>query len=475
MAINSNKYKRLFSDTVLFAISSFGSKFLYFLLTPLYTSTLSTADYGIADMITTTINFIYPILTLAIAEATLRFALDRNESRGEVLGCSLLFTIVSSVILLIATPFVDLIGSELAQYWLYFMVIYFIFNIHNTLGNYLKGIGKTKHIAIQSILQALTIIGSNVVFLLVFKWGIKGYLNSMIAGHLVALTYMIVFGRIYRDIPKISLKKSTIKKMLLYSLPMIPTLLAWAANSSIDKYMIIGFVGLDANGLYSVAHKIPTLVTAVLSVFLQAWQLSAIENHGADDESSYYTKAYAGLNVVSVLGIGILILLTKPIASVLFALDFYTAWKFVPLLAIASMFTTLSGFLASAYRAAKKTQSLLYSVLIGAIINIILNIVLLKAIGTIGAAMATAISFALVWLIRIVLVQKIVRIRINIFTTVSTYVILTVLALIYTAEVPYWIVIYIIGICAVVLLNIKDIISIVKSMLLLVISKIKRR
>ena len=59
----NNKYKRLFKDTGLFAISNFASKILIFLLTPLYTSLLSTEEYGTADLINTTINLVYPILT----------------------------------------------------------------------------------------------------------------------------------------------------------------------------------------------------------------------------------------------------------------------------------------------------------------------------------------------------------------------------------------------------------------------------
>lgn len=466
--------KGLARDTVLFAISSFGSKILFFLLTPLYTSILTQEEYGIADLISTTINFIYPILTLAIAEATLRFALDANESRGEVLGCSILFTLASGCLLLLATPVAHWIGHDLTQYWLYFVAIYILFNIHNTLINYMKGIGKTKHFAIQSILQALTIIVSNVFFLLVFRIGLEGYLLSMVIGYLVPVIYMIIFGKIYREILRISLKKNTVRHMLAYSAPMIPTLLAWAVNSSIDKYMITAIIGLNENGLYSVAHKIPTLLTTVLSVFLQAWQISAIENHGADEESNYYTKVYAGMNTVSVLGIGVLILLTKPLAYLLFASDFYVGWKYVPLLTISAMFSTLAGFLASAYRAAKKTKCLLYSVLIGAVVNVILNLILLKTIGTIGAAIATAISFMLVWLVRFVLVQKIVKIKINVFTTIATYVILAALAVIYTLEVSYWLVICLIGFALVFLLNIADIVSMAKAALVWLKAKVKR-
>lgn len=79
MSNNSSKIRNLAKDTGLFAISSFGSKILVFLLTPVYTSILATKEFGIADLITTVVNLTYPILTLAISEATLRYAMEKKK------------------------------------------------------------------------------------------------------------------------------------------------------------------------------------------------------------------------------------------------------------------------------------------------------------------------------------------------------------------------------------------------------------
>ena len=44
-----SKYKNLSMNTLLFTISSFGAKIISFLLVPIYTSVLSTKDYGNVD------------------------------------------------------------------------------------------------------------------------------------------------------------------------------------------------------------------------------------------------------------------------------------------------------------------------------------------------------------------------------------------------------------------------------------------
>ena len=49
----NKKYKYLSKNFILFGISSFGPKIIAFLMVPLYTNCLSTADYGIGDIVST--------------------------------------------------------------------------------------------------------------------------------------------------------------------------------------------------------------------------------------------------------------------------------------------------------------------------------------------------------------------------------------------------------------------------------------
>lgn len=455
------KIKSLVKDTGLFAISTFGSKILVFLLTPLYTSILATEEYGIADLITTAINLVYPILTLAISEATLRYSMEKGEDKNRVLINSLWFIIVSSVFLAVLTPFAKYISVELADYWIVFVVIYLFFNIHNVFSNFCKGIGNTKLFAIQGIVQTLTIVIGNILFLLVFNLGIKGYLLSIFFGYLFPSLLMLFVGKIYLYLISINIDFLLLKKMLKYCLPMIPTLVAWSLNTNIDKFMIIGFCGLDESGIYSVAHKIPTLMTAVLSVFTQAWQLSAINSYGDDDESEYYTNVYRALNIVCLIGCFIIILSTKFLSKILFAKDFYAAWKFVPFLTISALFSTNSGFISAAFKASKKTNSLFYTVLIGSVINISLNYLLIRMVGSIGVSIATMIGFGIIWLSRIIMVQKIVKIRINIVTTILNYSAVICAAFAISFELPFFYMIVCFLFIVTIIINIKDIISIV--------------
>lgn len=54
-----------------------------------------------------------------------------------------------------------------------------------------------------------------------------------------------------------------------------------------DKYIINYFLGDSANGIYSLALKIPQIINMVYSLFIQAWQMSAIEVESSEDKKDF--------------------------------------------------------------------------------------------------------------------------------------------------------------------------------------------
>ncbi len=461
----TSKTKQLAVDTVLFGISTFGSKILVFLLTPLYTAVLLTAEYGIADLINTTVNLIYPVLTLAITDATLRYAFDKDCSKRSVMSNSLIIILFSTALLMAIFPIMSLFQSEIAvqlsNYWGYFVATYVMYNLHLCFANFVKGLGKTKLFAIQGIVQTVTVIVCNIYFLLIAKTGLQGYLLSIIIGLIVPTVLMLVVGGIGQYLFPLKPDKKLFAEMLKYSVPMIPTLLAWSINMYVNKYMMIGLLppgeGLSASGIFSVANKIPSLLTAVLSIFTHAWLLSAISNVNDEDESAYYSKTYSALHIVSLAGCLVIIPFSKFASNLLFDPSYYSAWQHIPFLTLSAFFSSLSGFLSSAFRAYKKTGQLFTSVAIGAAVNIVLNFVLIKTIGVVGASIATAISFLVTWAVRMKTIQKLVKLKISLPRTILTYVLVIAGCLLISFDVPYALVCYSFFSVLILAVNFKDV------------------
>ena len=71
-----NRYKKLFSTTVILGIGTFGSKLLTFFLMPLYTHALTQGEYGTVDLLVQAANLLIPLVSLGINESIIRFGAD---------------------------------------------------------------------------------------------------------------------------------------------------------------------------------------------------------------------------------------------------------------------------------------------------------------------------------------------------------------------------------------------------------------
>ena len=76
------KGKRYLAKNIAFlTVGQFGTKLLTFFLVPLYTSVLTSAEYGTYDLYSAMVGLFVPILTLNISDATTVFLLDKNISK----------------------------------------------------------------------------------------------------------------------------------------------------------------------------------------------------------------------------------------------------------------------------------------------------------------------------------------------------------------------------------------------------------
>ena len=75
------KSEYLLKNMGILTLSNFASKILVFLLVPIYTSILSTEEYGSYDLAVSTATLLFPILTLNIVDAVMRFSMDKDYSK----------------------------------------------------------------------------------------------------------------------------------------------------------------------------------------------------------------------------------------------------------------------------------------------------------------------------------------------------------------------------------------------------------
>lgn len=389
-----SKYKSLAKNIFLFALSSFIPKFISYILISIYTACLTTTEFGISDIINTTVSLFLPIFTLNIRDAVLRFSLDKKYKPEDSLNISLRIVLVDIVLLIIFTVIISLfdILNIKPLYLLYFDVLLVANALYDVFNAFCKSTDKVKTIVYASITNSILTFTFNILLIVFLKKGLNGFLLANSLGIITAILVFFIHAKLYKNISK-SYSKMQLKEMIKYSFPMVFSAIAWWVNNASDRYIITFIIGVSASGVYAVASKIPSIITTFQNVFLQAWSISAIKEFDKDDKDGFIGNIYTLMSCLLCMLCSLIIVLNIPLSKIMFSGDFFVAWKYVPPLVLSVTIDGLALFIGNLFFAVKDTKARAWATIVGAIVNTILNFVLIKIIGVYGAAIATVVGY----------------------------------------------------------------------------------
>ena len=430
------KYTNLVKNILIFAIGTMLSKLMVFLMMPLYTRYLTPEQSGIIGILIPTANIIIPVAFLCIQDAVTRFGLDKNYKKTDILNVGLrviFFGFIASFLLLPILMNIDGLKEYLVL--IYAFILCSILN--QTVMQFARTSGYIKIFAGAGVVNTATMIILNIIFLTGFNLGVTGYISAIFLADLVTATFVFIVTKQWRFIHFSKTKKGVMKTMLLYSIPLMPNALSWWITNASDRYFITYMLSTEINGLYEYAYRIPTLITLISSVFMQAWLLSAVGESSPEEKSRFYSVVFNSYQSLLFIAAGFVMLLIKPIISMLDS-SYHDAWRFVPILLLAAVFQCFSAFYGSVYIVAKKTKSIMLTTLIGAAANLLLNAFLIPGYGANGAAFATFISFLLVYLLRAIWAEKFIAVNNNVPVMYINMLLIGLQTVIMLFEVPLW-------------------------------------
>lgn len=408
------KYSYLSKNIFLFMISGFVPKILIFALVPIYTSCLTTREYGISDLISTTVTLLLPIFTLDIQDAVMRFAMDKKCDRKDVFSIALKVIFIGFIIILVGVLIISQLKIKNLKnsYLLFFCIMYLTSAINNSVSLFCRGIDKVKVMVSAGILYSVVSVVSNIIFLVYLKWELTGYLIANSLGAAISLIWCFIAADLFSYI-KFNTSKEVLKEMLMYSFPLIFSVLSWWVNNASDRYILTWISGIGISGLYAVSYKIPSILSVFQNIFFQAWSISAIKEFDKNDSDGFISHMYTMLNFGMVLLCSGVMIGNMIIAKILYSREFFDAWRFVPPLLISVVFNAMSLFIGSIFTAVKDTKTLSISTIIGAVVNTICNFLFIYLFGGYGAALATLVGFAVTLVMRNIILKKHINLRIN--------------------------------------------------------------
>lgn len=428
-----NKNKELVKNTIIIFIGKFCTQFITLLLLPLYTHFLSTEDYGYIDLIQTYLTFFIPLILLKIDAGIFRFLIDARKSEEEknkiiTNGIFIMFVelIISTILFAVAVKIFSIKYSILIVMNLISLsVLTFLLQI-------VRGIGKNKQYSFSSIIAAIVTIVLNLIFLVGFHKNGKYVLIASLISNIICTIYLLIANKILKNVKIKYIDKKLIKDLLKYSIPMIPNELSWWIVHVSDRTIISYALGVAANGIYSVSCKFSNILSSIFNIFNLSWQESAALHINDTDKDEFFSNVINKVfNLFICFCIGILACL--PFVFELLIKDSYReAYKYVPILLLANIFSVLIGLIGSIYVAKKMTKEVAKTTMIAAIINLTIDIALIKVIGIYAAAISTLVSYMLLAIYRYIDVQKYVKVKIrkkNIVVNSIVFILVVVLYL----------------------------------------------
>ncbi len=432
------RFGKLFSDTVILAIGTFGSKLLVFLLMPLYTALLSPSQYGTAELITGTANLIMPFACVGITNGIFRFAAEKGTDREGVFssGMVLLGAGLCGTVLLGAVALC--IGAAWRTEILLVVLYVLAADLQAVCAQYVRAVDRTRLFAVQGILNTLVTVGFNILFLMAFDLGVTGYVLSTVVGNLLTTAFLVVSAKLWRVFRLSHVSRTAMRELFRFSLPMVPTTICWLITDLSDRYLVSWFCGEAVNGVYSAAYKIPTIVNLVSGIFMQAWQFSAVVQSADGEECSrFYSQVFRGFLSVIFIGSGGLILLSPWLCRLLLNSAYHEAWRYMPTLLCSAALESVVSFLASVYMVRKKSMHSFLTAVAGTGLNLLLNFLFIPRTGAfggaLGAAIATLIGYAAVWVLRMADVPRLLRFRLYLPRQLCSLALLLAAAAVMTA------------------------------------------
>lgn len=434
-----DKYKRLVSNTLLFALSTFSSKLLSFIMAPLFSYWFETQEMnGIKELLNQCASLLIPLVSLGIANAVIRFGLEKGVRKSAVYMNGLTAIGMGFLLLVLLYPLLQRI--ETFREYLVLLYIYLLVSCLRTLHcQFCRARQMNRIYAVDGILCTVVTCCFYVLFLRVLNMGPTGYLLAVICADGLSTVFLFAVTKTWRYFNPRYYDFTLLEKMLRYALPLVPASIFWWVTNASDHFFVAAMLenGTAWTAVLGASYKLPTILSIVSTIFTEAWQISAFTDGMGRARERFFSQVFAAYQSLIFLAASGIVLMAQPFMRI-YREDYFIGWKFVPLLTLATAFSSMDSFLNSIYMVEKRSMLSLLTMGAGAAINVMLNWWLIPRWGVNGAALATFISYFLVFLLRAANTRRLLRMDFSPEKLCCNLGIVALESWLMLRSVPYW-------------------------------------
>ena len=407
-----NKKKQFAKTTIIIFFGKVCTQLISFFLLPLYTAYLATEEYGIVDLIQTSVTLFVPIITMELEMSIFRYLIDSRGKEKDtktlisnnfyILGISLT---IFSILYFIVTSFV----SIPFRFVIWIDIIVCVLS-----GNFLqiaRGFGQTLDFSISCILTGLTTVCSNIFLICYCGMQAEGMIISMALANFVCSLYLFIRLKLFKKIHLKLVDKKLLKEMYKYSIPLVPNGISWWIVNVSDRSIIAFVLGASFNGLYAISNKFPTIISSLTGIFNLSWSESASLHINSSDRDEFFSDiANTVMKLFVALGVGMIACMPF-VFPIMINSKYNGAYDYIPPLVLATVFNVAICLYSQIYLAKKMSKQVASTTIMGAIINILINVIFIKFIGLYAACISTTISYFVMVIYRHIDLKKYMNVQ----------------------------------------------------------------
>lgn len=417
----SSKIARLASDTVVYGISTVLSRFLTFLLTPLFTNYLSKTEIGEVAGIYAMIAFVSILYSLGMEPAFMRFwSKDAGKENNRVFAnafttVALLSVVVTALTIALAAPIAASPLLKLGRQGAHLVQIAALIPLLDGLVlipfAQLRMQQRPKVFASLRLLSVVVTFAFTMLFVVGFGWGIEGALWAGVIGS--ATTFLVFLPgvlRTLRSVPKSA--SGLLRQMLAFGLPTVPSSFSSIMVQVADRPIMMMLTSSSVVGMYQTNFRLALPMMMFVTVFEYAWKPFYLNHRHDQDAKHTFARVFTAFTAVC----GAIFLTTALFIEYVVQLPFiggrfvnpeyWQGMTIIPVVMFAYFFNGVFINMAAGLHIEKRTGYFPVATLAAASVSVVATWLLVPSYGIIGAAWAKVLAYVVSAVILYVVSQR---------------------------------------------------------------------
>ncbi len=405
----------LLKRSSIYALASIATPFVSLVLAPFLTDHLSSTDYGILAILNTIVSLLAGLTQLGLGPAFFRSYSYDYESLEDRLGVLSTVIILMSLISIPVTTLIILIAPWLSV--LLFntpslsdplriaAVVVLAQNFSVPGLAWLRAENRAMVFSILSIASLLMTLLATIVLVGPLHLTVVGAMIATGCGYVLIVICTIPYMLLKAGV---RLRFDIAQGLITFGLSQVSSFVSiWILQLS-DRFLLGRLGSLSQTGSYSLAYSLGSVLSVVvLSPFQLAWPSIMFTIAKKDNAADIFRPIFAWYSIIILFAAFSLSFAGTIILNLLFPLPYHSAAPIIPIIAMSIMFYGFYYIFMTGSNILRKVWFIFLFTTAAAVINVILNIILIPFFGSIGAALATLLAYALLAGIAYVVNQRI--------------------------------------------------------------------